>query len=80
MMYASGMQTSMRIAQENRDRLARIAETELHGGSLDDALSMLLFEHESRRALARLAADPEMADDYLRESTELAEVDVEVTE
>lgn len=74
------MQTSMRVAQANRDRLARIAESELGGASLDDALSVLLFEHESRRALARLAANPEMAGDYLRESAELAEVDVEVTE
>lgn len=74
------MQTSMRIAQENRDRLARIAESELGGASLDDAVSVLLFEHESRRALARLAADPEMADDYLAESADLAEVDVEVSE
>lgn len=74
------MQTSMRVTQENRDRLARIAEAELGGKSLDDALSVLLFEHESRQALARLAADPDMADDYLRESAELAEVDVEVPE
>jgi hypothetical protein len=48
--------------------------------TLDDALAVLLFEHESRRALARLAADPEMADDYLRESSELAEVDTQVAE
>lgn len=74
------MQTSMRIAQENRDRLARIAESELGGASLDDAVSVLLFEHESRRALARLAADPAMADDYLAEGADLAEVDVEVSE
>ncbi|MTD57765.1 hypothetical protein [Amycolatopsis pithecellobii] len=74
------MQTSMRVDQANRDRLARIAETELGGATLDDALGVLLFEHESRRALARLAADPEMADDYLRESSELADVDTEVTE
>lgn len=74
------MQTSMRIAQENRDRLARIAESELGGASLDDAVSVLLFEHESRRALARLAADPAMADDYLAEGADLAEVDVVVSE
>jgi hypothetical protein len=74
------MQTSMRVAQENRDKLARIAESELGGATLDDALAVLLFEHESRRALARLAADQEMADDYLRESSELAEVDIEVAE
>ncbi|HVW44133.1 MAG TPA: hypothetical protein VHC18_22555 [Amycolatopsis sp.] len=74
------MQTSMRVARENRDRLARIAESELGGATLDDALRVLLFEHESRRALARLAADPDMAEDYLLESSELAEVDTEVAE
>jgi len=68
----------MRITQENRDRLARIAETDLHGGSLDDAVAVLLFEYESRRGLAALAADPAMRDDYLAEGQELAEVDVEV--
>lgn len=70
----------MRIAKENRDRLARIAEAELGGATLDDALGVLLFEHESRRALARLAADPDMSDDYLAEAAELAEADVEVAE
>lgn len=60
-LHTVDMQTSMRVAQENRDRLARIAESELGGATLDDALRVLLFEHESRRALARLAADPEMA-------------------
>ncbi|MGH3433712.1 MAG: hypothetical protein ACRDQB_12840, partial [Thermocrispum sp.] len=60
------------------DRLARIAESELNGGTLDEALSVLLFEHESRQALKRLAADPEMAEDYLVESRELADIDIEV--
>jgi len=38
------------------------------------------MKRESRRALARLAAGPEMTEDYLRESRALAEVDVEVAE
>lgn len=74
------MQTSMRVTVANRDALARIAETELGGVSLDEALRIVLFEHLTQAALARLAADPEMADDYMRESAELAEVDVAVTE
>lgn len=74
------MQTSMRVASENRDALARIAATELGGVSLDEALRVILFEHESRAALARLAADPDAADSYLRESSELAEVDTHVAE
>ena len=39
-----------------------------------------VMKRESRRALARLAAGPEMTEDYLRESRALAEVDVEVAE
>ena len=74
------MQTSMRVASENRDALARIAATELGGVSLDEALRVILFEHESRAALALLAADPDAADSYLRESSELAEVDTQVGE
>jgi len=40
----------------------------------------VLFEHLSRTALARLAANPAGADSYLAESAELAEVDVTVQE
>ena len=72
------MQTSMRVTQENRDALARIATAELGGVSLDEALRVLVFEHDSRIALARLAADPEAWEDYLSEGRALAEVDVDV--
>jgi hypothetical protein len=74
------MQTSMRVTAENRDALAQIAATELHGASLDEALRVVLFEHQSRAALARLAADPEATNSYLAESAQLAEVDVTVKE
>ena len=77
--YAWRMQTSMRVTAENRDALARIAATELGGVSLDEALRVVLFEHLSRVALARLAADPH-ADSYLAESAQLADVDVAVRE
>jgi hypothetical protein len=73
------MQTSIRVTAANRDALARIAEDELGGASLDEALRVVLFEHHTRVALARLASNPEMADDYLSEATGLAEVDVTVT-
>ena len=53
------MQTSMRVARANRDKLAEIAKTDLGGVTLDDALAVLLFEYEYRRALERLAADEE---------------------
>jgi hypothetical protein len=74
------MKTSMRVAVENRDALARIAATELGGVSLDEALRIVLFEHESRAALARLAADPDAHAGYLREAADLAEIDPGVVE
>ncbi len=74
------MQTSMRVTAENRDTLARIAATELGGVSLDEALRVVLFERQSRAALARLATDPDVADSYLTETTHLAEIDVAVDE
>jgi hypothetical protein len=74
------MQTSMRVTTENRDSLARIATTELGGVSLDEALRVVLFEHLSRAALARLAADPGSAGSYLAEAEQLAEVDTAVQE
>jgi hypothetical protein len=73
------MQTSIRVTVANRDALARIAEDELGGVSLDEALRVVLFEHQTRAALARLASDPDLAGDYLAEATGLAEVDVTVT-
>ena len=60
--------------------MARIAAVELGGVTLDEALAVVLFEHQSRVALARLAADSEAAGSYLAESAELAEVDVAVEE
>jgi len=47
--------------------------------SLDEALRVVLFEHQTRVALARLASDPDMTNDYLSEAAGLAEVDVAVT-
>jgi hypothetical protein len=79
-MYASRMHTSMRVTPENRDSLARIATTELGGVSLDEALRVVLFEHQSRAALARLATDPDAAGSYLAETAKLAEVDTAVQE
>ena len=79
-MYTSCMKTSMRIESENRDRLARIATRELGGVSMDEALRVVLFEHETRVAIARLASDPELGADYLAEATELADVDTSIAE
>ncbi len=74
------MPTSMRVTAVNRDALARIASGELGGVTLDEALRVVLFEHQSYTALARLARDPDAMDSYLAEGDQLAEVDVAVDE
>lgn len=70
------MQTSLRATSGNRDALAQIAVTELGGASLDEALRVVLVEHQSRAAVARLFADPEVTGSYLAEGARLAEVAV----
>lgn len=72
------MQTSMRITRRNRDALARIAERDFGGTSLDDAVARLAFEHESFAALARLSDD--QLRDYADEHRRLAEADIAVDE
>jgi hypothetical protein len=72
------MQTSMRIARSNRDALARIAAKELGGVSLDEALRIVLFEHECLASYARLSDDPDALADYRTEAAQLAGVDVPV--
>lgn len=74
------MQTSLRVTTTNRDALARVAADELGGVTLDEALRVLLFEHASRGALRRLAADPDAAASYLVEGATLAEVDIAIRE
>lgn len=73
------MQTSMRVSAANRDALARIASDELGGVSLDEALRIVLFEHQTQAALARLAADPDLAAGYAAEAADL-DVDTEIAE
>lgn len=75
-----GMQTSMRVSAVNRDTLARIATRELGGVSLDEALRIVLFQHETAAAIARLEADPEALAQYQHEAREWAELDVAVRE
>jgi hypothetical protein len=42
----------MRIDQAHRDALARITAEELGGASLDDAVRLLLFQHETIKAVS----------------------------
>ena len=72
------MQTSMRIQSTNRDALARIAERDYGGASLDETVARLAFEHESFAALARLS-DDELTD-YRHEHHQLAETEITVDE
>ncbi len=74
------MKTSMRVEAANRDALARIADRELGGVTLDEALRSVLFEHQTRAALARLAADPDAHEGYLSEAQSLGELDTSVVE
>jgi len=72
------MHTSMRVDRSNRDALARIAAEELGGVSLDEALRIVLFEHECLASYARLSDDPDALADYRAEAAQLADVDVAV--
>lgn len=69
------MKTTISVSRENRDRLARIAEQELSGASMDEALRVILFQHETYRDIARLEADPDALADYQAEMSALADRD-----
>jgi hypothetical protein len=56
--YSVGVPVSGRVSVPTRDALARVAEDELGGVSLDEALQIVLFEHQTTKALVRMAADP----------------------
>ena len=73
-------QTSMRVSPANRDALAKFAADELGGVSLDHALQVLVFKHESFAGLSRLALDSDAWAHYRGEAATLAEVDVDVHE
>jgi hypothetical protein len=74
--YGVGVPVSGRVSVPTRDALARVAEDELGGVSLDEALQIVLFEHQTTKALVRLAADPLAMDEYRAESASIAEADV----
>jgi hypothetical protein len=74
------MATTMKVTATTRDALAAIAQQELGGVSLDEALKVLIFEHRVMTAYARLEADPEALAEYQAESAGLAEADVDIRE
>lgn len=69
------MNTTISVSRQTRDRLARIAKDELRGASMDEALKVILFQHESSNAIARLNADPEALADYQHDMADLADRD-----
>ena len=72
------MQTSLRVDTERRDALAQIAAEDLGGVTIDEALRVLIFEHRTRAALARLAEQPGEMQSSVDEAQGLAEVDTTV--
>ncbi|MDQ1646394.1 MAG: hypothetical protein QOJ50_2578 [Cryptosporangiaceae bacterium] len=70
----------MKVTATTRDALAAIAQQELGGVSLEEALKVLIFEHRVMTAYARLEADPEALAEYQAESAGLAEADVDIRE
>lgn len=74
------MKTSISVSQGTRDHLARIVQREMPGVSMDEALKLILFQHETNRDIARLEADPEALANYQAEMTGLAEPDQVVRE
>jgi hypothetical protein len=74
------MKTSISVSQNTRDHLARIVQQEMPGMSMDEALRLILFQHETNRDIARLEADPEALASYQAEMAGLAETDQVVGE
>jgi hypothetical protein len=74
------MKTTISVSRETRDQLAWIAEHELHGVSMDQALKIILFQHQSDRDIARLEADPQALADYQNDMAGLAQTDQAVQE
>jgi hypothetical protein len=68
------------VSQNTRDHLARIIQQEMPGMSMDEALRLILFQHETNRDIARLEADPEALASYQAEMAGLAETDQVVGE
>lgn len=72
------MQTTVQVDSERADALAQIAAEDLGGVTIDEALRVLIFEHRTRAALARLAEQPGGIEGYAHEAQALAEIDTTV--
>lgn len=69
----------LRVSDETRDRVRRLAREEFGGASADETIQRLLDEHWEAAALAAVnryrSADPQGWADYLAEADDLAAAD-----
>lgn len=74
----------LRVSEETRERVHRVAREELGGASADEAIRRLLDEHWESAALAAVrrdrATDPQGWANYLAEADTLATADAPVTD
>lgn len=74
----------LRVSEETRERVQRVAREEFGGASADEAIRRLLDEHWEAAALAAVrhdrATDPQGWADYLAEADALAAADAPVTD
>lgn len=74
----------MRVADETRERVQRLAQDEFGGASADETIRRLLDEHWEAAALAAVERyqtdDPQGWADYLAEAEDLTAADAPVTD
>lgn len=72
----------LRVSEETRERVRRLAREEFGGASVDETIRRLLDEHWEAAALAAVrryrATDPEGWAEYLAEADQLAEADAPI--
>lgn len=74
----------LRVSDETREQVQRLAREEFGGASADETIRRLLDEHWERSALAAVeeyrAENPQGWADYLDEAEGLAETDAPITD
>ncbi len=74
----------LRVSDETRQRVQRLAREEFGGASADEAIRRLLDEHWKTAALAAVeryrTEHPQGWSDYLAEADELAAADAAITD
>lgn len=74
----------LRVSEETRERVQRLARDEFGGVSADEAIRRLLDEHWDSAAIAAVqhyrTADPQGWADYVADADELAAADAPITD